>query len=352
MKHSQRIAGTKPTQRIGGLKRRQFLKATLATGAAAAIGGGLSAPAIGQSAKTLRFGHMLPETQTQSRAIQMFGDELGKLSSGKIKVQVFPSSQLGSITEMMQSVQAGSLSMSFAVPAWYSTFAKPLDAFTLPYLVASQDRLRPALDGSIGADIAKYCDAAGFKVVGYLLLGGRHIVNKVRAVQKPSDCQGLKLRVINSQVYMQSFRAMGAVPVAMDPSELYLAMQQGVVDGFEFPLADLVAQKLYEVAKFVALDQHTTDFFIMSTGKAYWASLSAEEQGMINAAMKTAMDWQWQEQPKEIDKALARLKTLVQVNEITPENRKLFIQATRPVYQQFEASIGRDFLDKAIKELG
>jgi tripartite ATP-independent transporter DctP family solute receptor len=341
----------KHARRHPGVRRREFLKATLVTGAAVALGG-IGAPAIGQATKTLRFGHMLPETQTQSRGIQMFADELGKLSSGKIKVQIFPSSQLGSITEMMQSVQAGSLSMSMAVPAWYSTFAKPLDVFTLPYLTASVDRLKPALEGPIGADIARYCDGAGFKVIGYMLLGGRHIVNKVRAVQKPADCQGLKLRVINSQVYIQSFRALGAVPVAMDPSELYLALQQGVVDGFEFPLPDLVAQKMYEVSKYLSLDQHTTDFFILSTGKQTWAALAPDEQAMVNAAMKTAMDWQWQEQPKQIDSALAKLRTLLQVNDVTPENHKLFVEATRPVYAQFEPSIGSEFLQRAIKELG
>jgi len=342
----------KHAKRVPGIKRRQFIKASLATGAALALGGGLAAPAIGQSVKTLRFGHMLPNTQTQSRAIQMFADELGKMSSGKIKVEIFPSSQLGSITEMMQSVQAGALTMSMAVPAWYSTFAKPLDAFTLPYLVASTGKLKPALDGDIGADIAKYCDGASFKVIGYMLLGGRHIVNKTRAIHKPADCQGLKLRVINSQVYMQTFRTLGAVPVAMDPSELYLALQQGVVDGFEFPLPDLVAQKMYEVSKYLVLDQHTTDFFILSAGKATWAAMAKEEQDMLSAAMKKACDWQWQEQPRQIDAALAKLKTLLQVNELTPAERKQFVDATRPVYAQFEASIGKPFLDKAIKELG
>ena len=144
---------------------------------------------------------------------------------------------MGSIPEMLQSVQAGSLSMSMAVPAWYSSFMKPLDAFTLPYLVGNEEKLRPALEGPLGAQINKFAEPAGFKVLGYLLLGARSIVNKQRAVNKPEDCKGLKLRVINSPVYLATFRALGANPVAMDPSELYLALQQGVVDGFEYPAA-------------------------------------------------------------------------------------------------------------------
>ena len=332
-------------------RRRDFLKMSFAAGGAAALGMGLGAPAIGQTTRTIRFGHMLPTDQIHHKAIVMFAEELAKLSSNKIKVEIFPSSQLGSIPEMLQSVQAGSLTMTMAVPAWYSSFMKPVDAFTLPYMVASQERLHAAVDGTIGKEIARLADGAGFKVLGYFLLGGRHIVNKIRPVQKPADCQGLKLRVINNPVYLQTFRLLGANPVAMDPSELYLAVQQGVVDGFEYPLPDLVAQKMYEVIKFVSLDQHTTDFFIISINKKLWEGMSTEEQGMIAAAWKTATDWQWREQPAAIANALVKLKTLLAVNDITPENKKLFIEVTRPVYKQFEPTIGKEFLDLAIREL-
>jgi len=332
--------------------KRDFLKMSLAAGGAAALGIGVSAPALGQATKTIRFGHMLPADQIHHKAIVVFADEIARQSGNRIKVEIFPSSQLGTISEMLQSVQAGSLTMSMAVPAWYSSFMKPVDAFTLPYLVANADKLRKALDGDIGAQIGKMGEGAGFKVLGFFLLGSRHIVNKTRPINKPEDCKGLKLRVINNPVYLQTFRLLGANPVAMDPSELYLATQQGVVDGFEYPLPDLIAQKMYEVIKFVSLDAHTTDFFIISTSKKTWDAMPPDEQKMVQAAWKTACDWQWKEQPAEIEKALARLKTLVAVNEITPDNKKLFVEVTRPVYKQFEPTIGKDFLDLAIKELG
>ena len=332
--------------------KRDFLKMSLAAGGAAALGMGVSAPALGQATKTIRFGHMLPADQIHHKAIVVFADEIAKQSGNRIKVEIFPSSQLGTISEMLQSVQAGSLTMSMAVPAWYSSFMKPVDAFTLPYLVANADKLRKALDGDIGAQIGKMGEGAGFKVLGFFLLGSRHIVNKTRPINKPEDCKGLKLRVINNPVYLQTFRLLGANPVAMDPSELYLATQQGVVDGFEYPLPDLIAQKMYEVIKFVSLDAHTTDFFIISTSKKTWDAMPPDEQKMVQAAWKTACDWQWKEQPAEIEKALARLKTLVAVNEITPDNKKLFVEVTRPVYKQFEPTIGKEFLDLAIKELG
>jgi len=327
------------------LSRRSVLASTLATV-------GLAAPAIAQRARVLRFGSMLPADSIYHRACVMFGDELAKLSSGKLKIEVYPDSQLGTIPEMLSSVQVGSLQMTMAVSAWYSKFIKPLDAFTLPYLVSSADRLRTALDGALGQRISEMGEATGFQIIGYWLIGGRHIVNKLRPVNKPVDCAGLKLRVINSQVYIQTFRALGATAVAMDPSELYLALQQGVVDGFEYPLPDLISYKFYEVSKYLSLDGHTTDFFLISINKSLWQGLAREEQGMMSQAMRTAMEWQWREQPNEIAASLTKLKTLMQVNDISPADKALFVEATRPVYAQFEASVGKEFLDFARQQLG
>jgi C4-dicarboxylate-binding protein DctP len=335
--------------RHGIATRRQVLASTFAAAGAATV---LAAPAIAQRARVLRYGSMLPADSIYHRACVMFGDELAKLSSGKLKIEVYPDSQLGTIPEMMSSVQTGSLQMTMAVSAWFSKFMKPLDAFTLPYIVPSADQLKTALDGALGQRIAAMGESTGFQIIGYWLIGGRHIVNKLRPVNKPADCAGLKIRVINSQVYIQTFRALGATAVAMDPSELYLALQQGVVDGFEYPLPDLVSYKFYEVSKYLSLDGHTTDFFLIAINRPLWQSLSAEEQGMMAQALKTAMDWQWREQPGEIEKSLVRLKTLMQVNELTPADKALFVEATRPVYAQFESTVGKDFLDFARKQLG
>jgi tripartite ATP-independent transporter DctP family solute receptor len=333
-----------------GGTRRAFMQKTSAL--AATLATGIAAPAIAQPVRVLRFGHSQAPDTNVHEAITLFGKELARLSSNKMKLEIFPASQLGGLAEMLQSVQAGSLSMTMAVPAWYSAFIKPLDAFTLPYLVSSEERLRTALDGTLGKELARHAETAGFVLIGNLLLGGRHIVNKRGPVNTPADCKGLKMRVINSQVYIQTFRALGANPVGMDPSELYLALQQGVIDGFEFPLQDLLSARYYEVAKYASLDRHTIDFYAASTNKALWTSLASEERAMVNAAMKTALDWQWRTQPLVIAEADKKLRGLMNVNDITPANRKLFQDATQPVYQRFENQIGKAFVDLAVKELG
>ena len=335
-----------PTARIN---RRTLMKTSFAS--AGAAWAGLGAPAIAQPARVLRYGNQIQEGTVYNDACLLFGSELGKLSSGKLKLEVYPNSQLGPISAMLSAVQVGSLAFVQASPAWYSPFMKPIDAFTLPYIVSSPERLRQALAGRLGQEVDKLAQAAGFKVVGFWLEGGRHLINNAHPINTPADCKGLKIRIPNSQVNIQMIRALGANAVAMDPSELYLAMQQGVVDGFEFPLTDFVAFKLDEVSKFVSLDSHVIDFFIITMNKGLWGELSADEQGMVAQAMKTAMEWQWAKQPKEIDDSLARIRAKLKVNDITPENLELFAKATRPIYAQFEAGIGKNFLDMAIREL-
>ena len=287
-----------------------------------------------------------------NKACVKFSEEVAKLSSNKLKVDVFPNSQLGSIKEMLTAVQLGTLSMSLAVPAWYSGFVKPMDVFTLPFLISSPSRLRTALDGKLGDAIKAKAEAANFHMLNFFLSGPRHMVNNAHPINTPADVAGLKMRVISSPVYIEMFKALGANPVVLDSAEIYLGLQQKVVDGLEYPVPDMIDAKLYEVAKFFSLTGHTTDFFIVSANKPLWDGMSSEEQGILTQAMKTASDWEWEAQPALIETRLEKLRTLMQVNPVSPENHEAFVKATRPVYAKFEPSIGQDILDLAIRDLG
>jgi TRAP-type transport system periplasmic protein len=328
---------------ITSLKRRHLL------GAAAVLP--LATPAIAQRAKVMRFGTPVPADTIYHQALLMFADYVGKASGGKLKVEGYPSGQLGTIKDQLTNVQLGTQAIAAAVPAWYSNFVKPMDVFTLPYIVSSPEKLRAAVDGPFGTKMKGMLDAAEFKIIGTWLIGGRHVVNAVRQIHSPADMQGLKIRVIGSQVYIEAFRALGANPVVLDPTEIYLGIQQKVVDGLEYPLPDIVAQKMYEVAKFITLDDHVTDIFFLGMNRGLWNSMSKEEQGIIAEGMRTSTDWQWQAQPKSIDESLAKLRTMVTVTDLSPAERQVFVETTRPIYAKFEGSIGKDTIDEAIKAL-
>ena len=335
---------------VAATGRRRFLKIGAAAAGAASFG--LSLPAMARRPKTFRFGHNLPVDTVYAKACQMLADAVNSLSGGKMKVDVYPTSQLGTMSEMLAGVKSGSLSMMMSVPAWYSNYFKPVDVFTLPYIIQCDDvQLRKALSGPLTDKMGKISDAAGFHTVGYLLIGGRHILNNVRPINTPADCKGLKIRVINSQVYIQTFQALGANPIAMDPTEIYLALQQHTIDGFETAAPDVLAFKWNEVSKYMSLDDHVTDIFIITMNKGIWDSLSKSEQNIFHQAFEKAADYEWVQQPKAINAAVAKLRTLIKVNDISPQHKKLFVEVTRPVYSKFESAIGKDLLDLAVKQL-
>lgn len=313
----------------------------------------LAAPAIAQGRqRALRFGSPMSTNTTYHLAMVDFQEELAKLSNGKLKVDLFPNAQLGGLKDMLTAVQLGTQSMLITVPAWYSNFIKQMDVLSLPFLVTSSQKLRTALEGEFGARLNKYANAAGFQLLAPWMNGPRHIVNNTRPVHTPKDLEGLKLRVISSQVYLQEFRTLGANPVAMDYSEVYLALQQKTIDGFDSGLPEMVTGKYYEVTKYASLTSHVEDCFIVGMNKALWDGFSKEEQAMINQAMKFATDREWVAQAKALAEAREKLNGILQINDITAAERAQFVEATRPVITAFEATLGKDLVDEARKVLG
>jgi tripartite ATP-independent transporter DctP family solute receptor len=331
-------------------QRRKVLKFSLAAAAAGAIG--MPTVVQAQRAKVLRFGSPVREGVTFYKAQEVFANEIGALSGGKIKVELYPNFQLGSIKDMLTATQLGTQQIAMAVPAWFSGYAKPIDVFSLPFIVESYTRLRAALDGAFGQKVLALTEPAGFKVIGYWLMGPRQMANNLRAIHKPEDLKGMKVRTIPSPVFIETFKALGANTVGLDPAEMYLAMQQHTIDGLDNSSADLVDFKIYEVAKYISLTAHITDFFIVGMHKGTWDAFPKEEQGLLTQAMKKSMDWEWGFQPEAAKTAEAKLKVTAQFNEITAAERAAFVEATKPVYEKFEGSIGKDIIAQAIKEMG
>ncbi|MEI7711057.1 MAG: TRAP transporter substrate-binding protein [Rhodospirillales bacterium] len=326
------------------LNRRGFVALAGATA--------LASPAIAQRARALRFGSPMPTSSSYHKAMEIFAEEMGKLSGGKLKIELYPNAQLGGLKDMLTSVQLGTQSMLITVPAWYSSFVKQMDVFTLPFISSSPERLRTALEGGFGKKMEGYARESGFQIVGYWLTGPRHMLNNVRPVKTAADMNGLKMRIISSQVYMAAFRALSANPAALDYSELYLALQQKTVDGMDLGLPDVISGKYYEVVKYATLTSHVIDFFAASMNKALYDGMTAEEKGMIAQAMKTATDWQWTQQMADIAAAEDKLKSQIEIIHLSPTEREEFAKLGRSVYPQFEASIGKDLIAEATKALG
>ncbi len=331
------------------ISRRSFVGVSLAS----ASGLVLARPALAQGIRrrTLRFGSPLGTNTTYYQAMTIFADELAKASDNKFKVELYPSGQLGGLKDMLNAVQLGTQSTLITVPAWFSSFVHQMDVFNLPFLIASPDKLRNVFATPFGQQLAGHCSKAGFKLMAAWLTRPRQMANNARPISTPKDLEGVKLRVIASQVFIDTFRLLGANPVVMDTSEVYLGLQQHAIDGLENPWTDIVTGKFYEVAKYLSNTAHMTDFFIPAMNQQLWDGLNATEQRMVTDAMDKATEWQWGEQPKALDAALAKLKTVMTVNDLTADQHAAFMQATRPIYAKFEPSFGKDLVDQAVKTL-
>lgn len=329
--------------------RREMMKLGLASAAVT-----LSAPAILAQTKAtvLRFGGPLPLTTNYGQAMTKFSQEVAKRSDGRIEVQLYPSGQLGGLKDMVNAVQLGSQSMVMVTPTWIANYAKPLDVLSLLYLPKSQERLFASLDGPFGRKMEGYAEGAGFKILGWWNSGPRHILNNVRPIHTPDDLKGLKLRSQTSQVWLQSLKALGANPVSLDFPEVYLALQQKTIDGYENPGPDVVGGKFYEVVKHMSLTSHLYDIFVVAMNKPLFDKLSPADRAVIEESIAIATKFQREAEAVEVNQALDFLRAKIQVNDVTPENRALFAEKVRPVYAAFEATIGKDLIAEAIREFG
>jgi tripartite ATP-independent transporter DctP family solute receptor len=318
--------------------------------AAAAAGAALVAnarPSRAAGPVALRFGSPMPAASTYTQAMTTFADELARLSDGRIKVANFPSGQLGGLKEMLTAVQLGTQSMVMAAPSWLSNFSRRMDVFSLPYLAASEDKLFAALDGPFGDGISASLETSGFKVLAWWASGPRHMLDNVRPIHTPDDMKGLKMRAISSPVWLRTFRALGANPVALDYPEVYLGLQQHTVDGFDGAPTDILSGKFYEVCKFMALTEHVYDFYVVAINRGLWSRIPQEDQALMMQAMRTATQTQRKAQQADSKQATTALAQHLTQNPITPPERAKFQEAVQPVYAEFEKSAGKEFLDQA-----
>lgn len=334
---------------LSGMTRRNMLAMPLAVAAASPL---VARPAIAQTKPmVLRFGGSQPLTTNYGQAMVKLSEELAKRSNGELSIQVFPSGQLGGLKDMVTAVQLGTQSMVMVTPTWIANYAKQLDILSLLYFSKSQDKLFEALDGPFGKKLAAFAEPVGFKILGWWNSGPRHILNNVRPINIPDDCKGLKLRSQTSPIWLQSLRAVGASPVSLDYPEIYLALQQRTIDGYENPAPDVVGGKFYEVVKHISLTSHLFDIFTVAMNKRQWDALSPANKQAMEESVAIATKWQRDAEAVEVQQAIDFLRTKMQVNEVSDANRQAFAEKVKPVYQEFAKLVGEEFFADARKAL-
>jgi C4-dicarboxylate-binding protein DctP len=303
---------------------------------------GFNAAALAQT--DIKVGHDQPEPSTHHQAALKWKELVEQRTGGKLKVQVFPSSQLGSGTQMVEQVQAGALEVAILPTAWIAPLAASVQVLDLPFLFPSREVAHRVVDGPAGEAILAPLEKVNIKGVVFWESGFKQFTGNF-AIRQPSDYKGTKIRTMPAPVIQEQFKAFGATPTMINFSELYSALQQKVVDGQENPIATIANMRFFEVQKHLTLSDHGFIAYVFMINKPFLDKLPADQRDVLVNTAREASTYQ----RELIQKAeAAHLDTFkkagIEIITLTPEQRGEFEKASRPVYDWYTAKFGTETL--------
>ncbi len=305
----------------------------------------LCAPGLARAQGQVRLtlGHGAAPGNPRSVAADRFAALLRERSNGRIEVRVAGSAQLGDDAAMVTALRTGTLDISINSQGASSAVLPELAALRLPFLFDRAETAYKVVDGAIGEELARRFEAVGLVSLGFWDNGTRHTTNSRRAITRPDDLRGLKIRTPPDPMTIDIFQALGAATQQINFNELYVALQQGVVDGQENPLANIQSSKLFEVNRFVSLTGHKWECNPFLVSRIAWARLRPEDQRLVRDAAREAGAEQ-RRLAQEIDVRLLaefRANAAIAVNEV---DQSPFRAATAAVAERWEARPFGDFV--------
>lgn len=306
------------------------------------------------SAKIIvKYGHVGPPIHPQHHGAVAFAKYVTEKTKGEIEVQVFPLGQLGGERSMTEQVQAGTLHMTAVTSGVLANFVPEVGIIELPFIYPNKEVAYKVLDDKeIQQRIAKYCDPKGFVFIGYTENEFRDITNSKRPIKKPQDLEGLKIRVIESPMFIDTFKTMGANPTPLPFPEIYNALQQKVIDGQDNPLYTSVLMKFTEVNKYATVTQHILTECPVVVNKKFWNSLTPEQQKIFREAADVQIKVNREGNAKGSADAIEKAKAQkVDVYVLTKKDREVFKKAVKPVHDKYKGVYGADWYNFFVNKI-
>ena len=291
--------------------------------------------------RLIRFGYGLNEVSNQGRAAKVFADEVEKASGGKMKVRAIGAAALGSDVQMQQALIGGAQEMMVGSTATLVGITKEMAIWDTPFLFNNTKEADTVLDGPVGQKVMDKLQEKGLVGLAYWENGFRNLTNNKRAVARLEDMDGIKLRVMQNTVFIDSFKTLGANAVPLPFSELFTALETKTVDGQENPYNTILSSKFYEVQKYLTVTNHVYSPWIVLVSKKWWDSLSKDEQKVLTDAAKKSRDFERQDTRAEAAKALADLKAKgMQINELSPAEANRMREKLGAINTSIAANVG------------
>jgi C4-dicarboxylate-binding protein DctP len=330
--------------------RRHVL--TLAAAAAGVLG--LHGSAVAQAPIVIKFSHVVAQDTPKGKASEFFAKRAAELTGGKVKVEVYANSTLYKDKEEMEALQIGAVQMLAPSLAKFGPLGvREFEVFDLPYIFDNADELHKVTTGPVGKQLFSKLETKGITGLAYWDNGFKSF-SANKPLRTPDDFKGQKMRIQSSKVLESQMRAVGALPQVMAFSEVYQALQTGVVDGTENPHSNLYTQKMHEVQKHMTLTDHGYLGYAVITNKKFWDGLPADVRGQLEKAMQEATVYANKIAKEENDAALEKVKASGKTQVYTPtaQERLALKKAMVKSHKEMESRIGKETLDTVYKETG
>jgi len=308
--------------------------------------------AMAQAPIVIKFSHVVTADTPKGKGAIRFKELAEKYTDGKVKIEVYPNSSLYKDKEEIEALQLGSVQMLAPSTAKFAPLgAKEFEALDLPWLFKDEETYTKAMKGPVGKWLFQKLESKGITGLAYWD-NGFHMTSANRPLLTPADFQGLKIRISGSKIADQYFRNVGSIPQIMAFSEVYQALQTGVVDGQENTWSNIYTQKMHEVQKYITNTNHCYIGYVVVTNKKFWDDLPADVRAQCEKAMKEATEYGNGQSAKENDDALADIKKTgkSEIVALTPEQDAAMRKALEPVYQDVAKRVGQPLIDEFLKE--
>src|SRR5947209_9141766 len=306
-----------------------------------------------QSPIIIKFSHVVANDTPKGKGALKFKELAEKYTDGKVKIEIYPNSSLYKDKEEIEALQLGSVQMLAPSTAKFAPLGiREFEALDLPWLFKDEATYSNAMKGTIGKWLFQKLEAKGISGLAYWD-NGFHMVSSSRSLTKPEDFKGLKFRISGSKIADQYFRILGAIPQIMAFSEVYQALQTGVVDGCENTASNYLTQKFYEVQKDITVSYHAHLQYAVIVNSKFWSGLPPDIRTQLEKAMADATDYTNLIAHQENEDALAEIKKAgkTTLHYLTDADRKAWQEAMQPTYKWAKGRVGQEVLDLVAKEL-
>jgi C4-dicarboxylate-binding protein DctP len=312
----------------------------------------LSFNAYAQAPIVIKFSHVVATDTPKGQAAERFKQLAEKATNGRVKVEVYPNSQLYKDKEELEALQLGAVQMLAPSLAKFGPLGvKEFEAFDLPYIFPSKTALYNVTEGEIGKGLMKKLEPKGITGLAFWDNGFK-VMSANKPLRTPADFRGLKMRIQSSKVLDAQMRALGANPQVLAFSEVYQALQTGVVDGTENPPSNMYTQKMHEVQKYVTVSNHGYLGYAVIVNKKFWDGLPADIRTALDKAMKDATTFEKAIAQRDNDMALDAIKKTgkTDIYTLSVKEQAEWRKALLPVQQSMESRIGKDLISAINKE--